>query len=705
MDHPSPRPWWRRPITICDLGLYSVDELLGIDPARLAEQKRKLGFNVEHLTSSDTYGGERGVFFFKTRIAVDVPRDFFGEYIPEAHKRGIKVLAYYNVHWLSLEFASKHPSWLQVRSDGTPIKDLYGRGSAPCVNSAWRNWALQGIEDLSKYEIDGIFLDGPIFVADACFCNSCREAFRDRYGYELSKFEKGTKQWRDFVEFRYDSIASFLRDAEATLKKRRPEAVIYMNCTGVSPSWPAARDNRRLMPYQDILGAEGGFLYYDLRKTPLWKPGMTAKLLESQSGGKPTVVFIAGANKGWDEYLLPPAEIRLMYAETVANGANPWFGIPLRLADRPGALAAAEMNRFIQSNSDLFEDTASAARVALLWSGSTADNYTASVPVTDFTPKGSGSGKALAGNFYESFVGAYEALSRCQVPFDVIDEEEVSTGEISRYDLVILPNCACLSQSSVNSLRSFVEAGGGLISTFETSRYDSTGSLLDRPSLSDVMGVEMGSGIFGPMNLDYISLVDSSTPISRGLSSETLPAPTFGIDVRPTTAKALFLYREKMVSRYSPLPPLSERPAILLNQYGRGRSVFIAGNFFEHYLQYHNPDFRLLLENAVRWLSSSPVTVHGSPRSVDLVVRYQPLRRRLLVHLVNLTGEMTRPIERVVPIRDVAISFHRTAGEVRAHARMLGASLKGRPGKNGWEFVLPVLEEYEVVTIEPYDNG
>lgn len=96
------------------------------------------------------------------------------------------------------------------------------------------------------------------------------------------------------------------------------------------------------MPYQDILGAEGGFLYYDLRSEPLWKPGMTAKLLEAQSGGKPTVVFIAGANKGWDEYLLTAAETRLLYADTIANGANPWYGIPLALKNRPGALAAGE---------------------------------------------------------------------------------------------------------------------------------------------------------------------------------------------------------------------------------------------------------------------------------------------------------------------------------------------------------------------------
>ena len=694
--------WWKRPITICDLGLSSIDELLELDPAELAEEKTRLGFNVEHLTCSDTYGGEKGTFFFRTQIAKEVPRDFFGEYIPEAHRRGIRVLAYYNVHWLSLEFGREHPSWLQLRSDGKPVEDLYGRGSAPCVNSPWREWALTGIEDLSSYEIDGVFLDGPIFVRDACFCHSCKEKFEERYGYELAESSKGTRQWRDFVEFRYDSIAEFLKDANSTLKRRRPNAVIYMNCTGVSPSWPAARDNRRLMPYQDILGAEGGFLYYDLRKAPLWKPGMTAKLLESQSEGKPTVVFIAGANKGWDEYLLPPAEIRLMYAETVANGANPWFGIPLRLVDRPGAAAAAEMNRFILDNSDLFEDTLSASKVAVLWSAATADSYTASVPVTDFTPEGGKASAALAGNFYESFLGCYEAVARSHIPFDVVDEAWVPNKDLSVYDVVIAPNCACLPPSCVDQLRRFVGRGGTLISSFETSRYDEEGRLLEQPSLSDVLGASVRTGVFGPMDLDYMSVVDRSTPITRGISADTLPAPTFGIDVTPTSASPIFLYREKMASRYSPLPPMSDRPSILLNRHGEGRSIFLAGNFFEYYSHFHNPDFRLILENAVRWASPPFVALKRCPASVDLAVRRQPQRNRLIIHLVNLTGEMTRPIEEVVTVRDVEISLKGVGEPVSVYARRLGRPLECRYGGDVCTFTLPVLEEYEVITVEPY---
>ena len=191
-----------------------IPRSLKINPAELAEKKKQMGFNAEHLTCSDIYGGEKGIFYFKTKIARRVPRDFFSEYIPEAHKRGIKVLAYYNVHWIHVDFGREHPEWLQVDSKGRIIDDLYGSGNAPCVNSpSWRRFSLQGIRDLASYDIDGIFLDGPIFTPEACYCESCQEKFRQRYGLELPR-KKNWKDpaWRKFIEFRYDSIAEYLRD-------------------------------------------------------------------------------------------------------------------------------------------------------------------------------------------------------------------------------------------------------------------------------------------------------------------------------------------------------------------------------------------------------------------------------------------------------------------------------------------------------------
>jgi len=696
------KPWWHRPLTIADLEIMGADEVLKINPAELAEKKKQMGFNAEHLTCSDIYGGEKGIFYFKTKIAKSVPRDFFSEYIPEAHKRGIKVLAYYNVHWIHVDFGREHPEWLQVDSKGRIIDDLYGSGNAPCVNSpSWRRFSLQGIRDLASYDIDGIFLDGPIFAPEACYCKSCQEKFRQKYGLELPR-EKNWKDpaWRKFIEFRYDSIAEYLRDAAKTLKESRPRTVIYMNCTGLWPSWPAARDNRRLMSYQDILGAEGGFLYYDLRTISLWKPGMTAKILETQAEGKPTVVFISGAHHCWGEYLLTPVETKLLYADSIANGANPWYGIPHHLTDKPGALAAGEMNHFILNNAEFLEDTVSLAYVAVFWSSRTADFYRASIPTTDFTPHGERAEKrASAGNFYASFLGCYEALVRSHIPFDILDEEALKPNILSRYDLIIAPNCACISEDKAGVLSGYVREGGNLIASFETSRYDEYGDLLDDFRLSEIFGVSVSQGTFGPMDMDYMSIVNRH-PVFEGVSADMLPSPIYGIEVSPGTARTIAMYHEKMPSRYVKVPPISKNPSITINTYGKGRCLYIAGNLFEHYHKYHCPDHRRIIANSARWMSKPLVTLSNAPQSVEVTVRRQLEKNRILIHLVNFTGEMTRPMESVVPIRDVEVIVHgfRICG--RAKALRLGKDLEIKPNEDSASFIIPIIQEYEVIVLK-----
>ncbi len=694
--------WWQRPLAIADLGIYGVDEVLRLDPVEVAETKARLGFNAEHITCSDVYGGEKGIFYFRSALAEKVPRDFFGEYLPQARKRGIRVLVYYNVHWLQAGFAMRHPEWLQINAQGKAIDNLYGSGCAPCVNSPWREWSLQGIRDLAAYEIDGIFLDGPIFAPGACHCPSCRRLFWERHGTDLpGKEDWKDPSWRDFIEFRYDSIALYLKDAGRALKEARSGSVIYMNCTGLWPAWPAARDNRRLMPYQDILGAEGGFLYYDLRQSPPWKPGMTAKLLETQADGKPTVVFIAGANKGWDEYILSPTETRLLYADTIANGANPWYGISYRTAGRPGALAASEMNRFILANSDYLAGTKSLSRVALLWSARTADYYKASVPVTDFTPQGEKlERRQAAGNFSSSFAGCYEAFLRSHVPFDVLDEGALTHDVLGRYDLLVLPNCACLSDSHTSNIDDWVDRGGNLIASFEASRYDENGDMRSEFGLSETFGVRMGDGVFGPMKLDYMSIVHRDSAIAGGLSASLLPCPVYGIQVVPTTARSVAMYHGKMPARYVEVPPISNNPAILINEYGKGRCLYMAGNFFEHYHDYHNPDYRRIVANAADLMARRLVSLKGCPTSVEVALRFQPAKGRLMVHLVNFTGEMTRPMESVVDLSDLEVTLHGLAGIKLARALRLGRGLEISRLHDGVSFIVPRLEEHETIVLE-----
>ncbi|MBC7320550.1 beta-galactosidase trimerization domain-containing protein, partial [bacterium] len=556
--------WWEKPLRIVDIGLPEF-RLEKIEEA--IKRKKELHFNCEHFGPFGYDGGEKGIFYFKSSVADTVPLDLLGEYLKSAHREGIRVIIYFNVHWLSPKMAERHKDWVQLRKDGSIIDDVYGLGMSPCVNSpTYRSWSFQVIKDLANYDIDGIFLDGPIFIASGCYCQACREKFKRLYGKELPTKEDWEDQtWKEFIEFRYESITDYMRDAYNSLKEVKPEAIIYMNGQGLWPSWPNGRDNRRLAPYQDIIGAEGGFIGGDLTKVPLWKPAMSAKLLETQANGKPTVIFIAGKNCGWDHYSLTPAETKLLYADTIAHGASPWYGEYYANIFDPGAESAGEMNKFIEDNEEYLEKTESVAKVALMWSIKTADYYRATVPVTDFTQEGEKLTRYIrAGDHFKAFTGYFEALTRSHIPFDVLDERGIEEN-LGNYEVLILPNVACISNDIAEIIEDWVKNGGTLVATFETSFYDEWGNKRGNPVLSELLGVNI-EGIEGPCNLDYFD--KGIGPIFEGISAEFIPSPRFRIKSQVNTGRALALYRGKFPARYQPLPPLSNYPAIVETDYG-----------------------------------------------------------------------------------------------------------------------------------------
>jgi hypothetical protein len=694
--------WWQRILRIADFSLPEFTDRMATEAVR---RKKDLSFDAEHLGVFEVKGGERGVFYFKSKVAAEQRDDFLGPYLEEAHRAGIKVLVYFNVHWLESGFGASHPDWLQRTSAGAVIDDVYGKGCSPCVNSPpYRAWSFQVIRDLARYPIDGIFLDGPIFVASGCWCDACRGAFRTRFAKELPSRENWEDAaWKEFIEFRYDSITSYMRDARAALKRARSDAIIYMNGQGLWPSWPNGRDNRRLAAHQDIVGAEGGFLGGDLNKVSLWKPSMSAKLLETQAGGKPTVIFIAGHHCGWDLTCLTPAETRLLYAQTIAHGSSPWYGMFYDTSDDPGAHAAGEMNAFIKRSARYLEGTAPVGDVALLWSSRTADYYRATVPVTDFTQNGDKlTRQERSGDHYRAFSGWFECLTRRRVQFDVLDEHALEDS-LERYAVLILPNVACISQDHAAVIAAWVASGGHVVATHETSFYTDWGVRRTQPALRDVLGIE-SSGIEGPTSLDYFDRADD--PLFAETTSALVAAPRYWTrtELAGGAARALSFYRGRLPARYQPLPPPSSYPAIVRSSHGRGSSVYFAGTIDEAYLEYRFPDHAALMAASVEEKSTRHIALEA-PSTVQAVLRQQRPKRRVLLHLVNATGEMARPLTGILALERLAVTLPSVKGASSALFLTPGEEAPreipvkaGRKG--GVEVRVPRLDAYGIVVLE-----
>ena len=107
--------------------------------------------------------------------------------------------------------------------------------------------------------------------------------------------------------------------------------------------------------------------------------------------------------------------------------------------------------------------------------------------------------------------GMYYALLEGRFLFDFVHEDKLAPAELTKYSALLLPNTALLSDEQCRQLRAYVDAGGSLLATFETSLYTERN---ERGPTSD-------SPMFSESTKPARSSAPSATPISPASRSRT----------------------------------------------------------------------------------------------------------------------------------------------------------------------------------------
>jgi len=414
------------------------------------------------------------------------------------------------------------------------------------------------------------------------------------------------------------------------------------------------------------------------------------------------VIFAAGDQKPWSCYLHAPGETTLMYAASVANGASVWYGLhcPVENMNRPGGRAAVQMNHFLAKHEIWYDATESAANVAILNSMATRAHYQTTRELSDFYSAASSGNARGPGNIDRSTEGFAAMLYRSQIPFDFISEEAVAAGQCARYRCLVLPTCACLSDEAVQAIRAFVQQGGLLIASLETSLFDGTGKPRDALGLADVFGASLEQGGYALRDFNYIEFTGSH-PLLKGLGVSLAQAPDFGLKVRATTAEVIARYHEPLPGRYEPMTPLAT-PAVLWNTLGTGHCLFLPGTFGEFYWDFACLEFRQLAANAIQDFANVPVRVMNAPESLEVTVRKKTDGSAVIIHLINYTAGMTRPIQESIPLRNLQIRVDTTVlGRPIRHAEALRADKHWavRTDRAAFLLTVPEMHEYEVIVL------
>jgi Beta-galactosidase len=420
-----------------------------------------------------------------------------------------------------------------------------------------------------------------------------------------------------------------------------------------------------------------------------------------QAKGKPTVIFIAGDQKPNSYYMHTPEETVLMMAQTVSNGANIWYGIhaPTYIMDCLGGKAAERFLKFLEKNDEYYINSRPYSNVALMWSVDSANYYRSSIGETDFTEEQSSGNNVGYGDLNKAFMGVYEMLGRQHIQFDVIDEDSIHSGLCSKYELIVIPSSGCMSEGTAAKIREYVYKGGNLVCFFDCSFFSQTGEKNLKPYMADLLGIEevgdvvgYGSGGFG-----YMFVKD--TALLNGLGTSILLSPEYVYDIKPARNVEVIAYsNEPMKSRYTALPQ-GKYPVILKNEYGNGLCYYLNGTFGEFFTDKSNPDHSRLLNNIIS-VMSKPILVTDAPGSVEMIIREQRESDRLLLHIANMTGEMTRPVNRIIPLYNTNVSILVEKPVVAVRNIALGTEIPFKIFNGRVEFVIPVINQYELYSID-----
>jgi len=289
-----------------------------------------------------------------------------------------------------------------------------------------------------------------------------------------------------------------------------------------------------------------------------------------------------------------------------------------------------------------------------------------------------------------------------------VHENDLSEQTLARYRALLVPNAAYLGDEPCRQIRAYVQAGGSLLATFETSCYDAWGDARGEPALADLLGINVTADVLGPAANSYMRIEQRHPALAGFDGTALLPGPENRLPVRLREAGQPAL---TVVPSYPAFPPemvyprspRTDEPAAVFRERGGSRVAYFPGDVDRTFWRSGNPDLSRLLQNTVRWLRGErqpPVAIEGEGLLEAFAWETEP---GYALHLINYTTPNLTwgMVERSYPIGPQRVRFEVAPGRRirRAEALRSGRVLPFAQDGTGVRFEVPGLVDYEVVAL------
>lgn len=657
-------------------------------------------------------------------------RDLFGEVSAAAREEGLAVVARMDSNRAREPFFQAHPDWFARDRGGNPYRA--GIFYVFCINSPYYDEYIPNIlrEIIERSQPDG-FADNSWSGLDRnhiCYCDNCVRKFRAAYGTNLPrKPDWDDPAYRQWIQWNYDRRLEVWDLNNRTTKSiGGPDCLwIGMNSGNILGQSVRFRDYKAICERSELV-----FLDSQTRHEAVGfqSNGDMGKLIHGLLGWDKLIpesmAMYQSPNPAFRVASRPEPEARMWVVEGFAATIQPWWHhIGAYHEDRRQYRTAEPLFRWHEANQEYLLNRRPLASVGLVWSQQNVDFYGRDKPEE---------------RTMMPYYGMMQALIRARIPYLPVHADHIQR-DAANLSALILPNVGAMSDSQCESVRRFVEGGGGLIASGESSRYDELGNLRPDFALSDLfrahttdqqqgaagiaspsweayethsylrLNPELRSRVYGPKAGTEPPITGERHPVLRGFDeTDIIPFGgrlevvriADGAEVPLTYIPPFPIYPPE--TAWMRQPDTNEAALVLNTTATGGRVAYLPANIDYCFARGNLPDHGDLLANLVRWAAKErlQLKVEGAGL-IDCHLYHQP--GRLILHLVNLTsaGTWRAPVHELIPVGPLQVNLWLPEDVSGKTTQCLVSSSKSDVViENGWiQFEILSVTDHEVVVI------
>ncbi len=559
-------------------------------------------------------------------------RDLIDEVSRECRRAGMHVYCYtsYGFGFGARQWIESHPrykDWVAVDPEGKPYGVFWHIGWMPvqkaCITGdAFRQGIRTVVKELCAHDIDGVYFDSPSDYRSLCFCDCCRRNFKKFSGMDMDRLS-------GFVKY----------GGEVPLDWTSLKNDVDMQAMIAWVAWANELEKQDLLDFRKIVHGSGKFmlchnggawrgtslrLQYRVPEGFMVEASDTTqeRLMTGLMGSsmvrpykKIAQMYLGSYSLGWSKEETPRVvhntnledteEILMEGFANLACGNLPIYATANRLYFRIGsgsAKPAQEVFAVMKRVEPIHKDSAPVPYVSIVPTWESLQTWR--------TRRQSWNWPLMSGA-----LGL--VLLDKRISFDVNPGTELSEEWMRAQRVIALCGASGIRSESAARLAAWVKRGGGLLATFDTGLYDEKGQLQQGGTLKDVLGVEMKGGPLRSQPECYYRITERHPALGSYRPGDIVEGDGRLVPVEPRGSATI------VAESWNLGTGEVRGPAIVVNRYGKGRTVYVSGSLEADYFYCRVPSSARLLASIVRYLGGgAPLPFQiSAPKGVYGVLR------------------------------------------------------------------------------------